>query len=93
MYYTSAMLNSRSKEGFLKIRCQVFLLEAQNFFVLLFIFMFLLNLVVYFYPRHLPAPATSTCESRPATFRHTPCESFLEEMFAVGEDEERRKNT
>ena len=60
MYYTSAMLNSRSKEGFFKIRCQVFLLEAQNFFVLLFIFIFLLNLVVCFYPRHLTAPTTFT---------------------------------
>ena len=36
-------------------------------------FIFWLNLVIYFYPRHLPAPApaTSTRESRPATFRHT----------------------
>ena len=65
MYYTSAMLNSRSKEGFFKKCCQVFLLKARKF---------LLNLVVYFYPRHLPAPApaTSTRESRPATVRHTP---------------------
>ena len=27
--------------------------------------------MIYFYPRHLPAAATSTCESRLATFRHT----------------------
>ena len=40
------------------------------------LFYLFVNLVNYFYPRHLlapapaPAPAISTRESRPATFRH-----------------------
>ena len=38
MYYTSAMLNSRTKEGFVKKCRQVFLLEAQKF---LFCYLFL----------------------------------------------------
>ena len=81
MYYKSAMLNSRSKEDFFFFNVVEFSSRGSEIFVLLFIFIFLLNLVVYFYPRHLPAPATSTRESRPATLRHTP---YLRHLHSFG---------